>query len=51
VTWCGSVMTSAGEEVAPRRGKEGDNTSWSDVNFTGLIMNKIHVVDSADTNK
>jgi hypothetical protein len=31
----GDVMTSAGGEVTPRRGKGGDNGSWVEVNLTG----------------
>jgi hypothetical protein len=35
VTQHGSVKTSARGEVAPGRGKEGDDASWADVNLTG----------------
>jgi hypothetical protein len=35
VTWYNGVMTSAGGEAAPRRGKGGNNASWADVNLTG----------------
>jgi hypothetical protein len=31
----GGVATSVGREVAPRRGKRGDDASWADTNFTG----------------
>jgi hypothetical protein len=34
VTQCDDVVTSTGGEVAPRREKGGDNTSWVDVNLT-----------------
>jgi hypothetical protein len=30
------MMMSARGEVAPRRGKGGDDVSWADVNLTGL---------------
>jgi hypothetical protein len=29
------MTMSAGGEVAPRRGKRGDDISWADVNLTG----------------
>jgi hypothetical protein len=29
-------MRSAGAEAAPRKKKEGDDTSWADVNLTEL---------------
>jgi hypothetical protein len=29
-------MTSGRGEVAPGRGKVGDNTSWTDTNLTGV---------------
>jgi hypothetical protein len=45
------VMTSAEGEVALRRGKRGDDTSWANVNITGRKMKKIHVVNSAGTNR
>jgi hypothetical protein len=35
VTRCGSVTTSTGGEVAPRRRKGGDDACWADVNLTG----------------
>jgi hypothetical protein len=35
VTQCGGVATSARGEVAPQRGKGGDNTCWADANLTG----------------
>jgi hypothetical protein len=35
VTWHGSVVTSAGGEVAPQRGKGGDDTSWVDATLIG----------------
>jgi hypothetical protein len=34
VTWCDDVTTSAVGEVAPRRGKGGDDASWADANLT-----------------
>jgi hypothetical protein len=33
--WVGGVTTLAGEEVAPKKGKEEDDASWVDVNLTG----------------
>jgi hypothetical protein len=44
-------MTSVGGDAAPRRGKRADDVSWADVNFTGPKNEKIHVVDSASTNR
>jgi hypothetical protein len=35
VTRRGGVTTSVGGEVAPGKGKGGDDTSWVDVNLTG----------------
>jgi hypothetical protein len=35
VTRCGSVTMSIGGEVAPGRGKGGDDASWADANLTG----------------
>jgi hypothetical protein len=35
MTWCGSVTISAGGEAASRRGKRGNNTSWTNTNLTG----------------
>jgi hypothetical protein len=35
VTRRGGVTTSARGEAAPVRGKKGDDTSWTDTNFTG----------------
>jgi hypothetical protein len=35
MTWCSGVMMSAGGEVAPGRGKGGDNTCWADANLSG----------------
>jgi hypothetical protein len=36
VTRRGGVMTSAGEETTPGRGKEVDDVSWVDMNLIGL---------------
>jgi hypothetical protein len=47
----GGVTTSTRGEVAPGRGKRGDDASSTDVNLTGLKMKKIHANDSADTNE
>jgi hypothetical protein len=47
VTRCIGVMTSAGGDVA----KGGDDVSWADANLTGPKNEKIHVVDSASTNR
>jgi hypothetical protein len=33
---CDGVMTLTGGEEASGRGRGGDNTSWADVNLTGL---------------
>jgi hypothetical protein len=44
------VMISARGEAAPGREKGGDDTSWADTNLLGQKMNKIHVINSADTN-
>jgi hypothetical protein len=41
VTRRGGVTTSAREEAAPRRRKGGENTNWTDTNFTGQKMKKI----------
>ncbi len=42
---------SVGGEVASRRGKEGDDDSWTDANFTGpKNEKKIHAINSAGTN-
>jgi hypothetical protein len=35
VTQRGGVMMSAGGEVAPVKGKRGDDASWADTNLTG----------------
>jgi hypothetical protein len=35
VTQCGGMTMLAGGEVAPERGKKGDDASWADVNFIG----------------
>jgi hypothetical protein len=35
MTRYGSVMTTVGGEVAPRRKKGGDDDSWADANLTG----------------
>jgi hypothetical protein len=53
VTRRGGVMTSAGEETTPGRGKEVDDVSWVDMNLIGLKNEekKIHALDSADTNE
>jgi hypothetical protein len=32
----GGVVTLVKEEAAPGREKEGDDASWTNVNFTGL---------------
>jgi hypothetical protein len=50
VTWRGDVVTSTGGEVAPGRGKVGDDISWADANLTELKNKKIHTVNSAATN-
>jgi hypothetical protein len=34
MTWHDGVVMSAGGEVAPGRGKGGDDASWADANFT-----------------
>jgi hypothetical protein len=44
-------VMSAGGEATPGRGKGGDDTSWTDTNFTGPKIKKIHSVDSAITNE
>jgi hypothetical protein len=44
------VATLVGGEATSGRGKEGDDASWADTNFTGPKMKKIHVIDSAATN-
>jgi hypothetical protein len=41
---------SAGGEVAPGRGKGGDDGSWTDVNLTRQKIKKVYTVDSAATN-
>jgi hypothetical protein len=42
---------SVGGEVAPGRGKGGDDVSWADANLIGLKNEKkIHTIDSAATN-
>jgi hypothetical protein len=51
VTRHGGVATSAGGEVAPERGKGGDNASWADANLIGPKIEKIHVVDSTAINR
>jgi hypothetical protein len=44
------MMTSAGGEAAPGRGKGGDNTNWAAKNLTGpKKLKKNHVVDSVVT--
>jgi hypothetical protein len=47
----GDVMMSAGGEAAPRRGKGGDDVSWTDTNHT-RPKNKEnpHAVDSVGIN-
>jgi hypothetical protein len=40
VTQYNSMMMSAGGETTPSRKKKGDNTSWTDVNLTGLKNKK-----------
>jgi hypothetical protein len=35
VTRCDGVTTSAGGKATPRRGEEGDDASWADVNLIG----------------
>jgi hypothetical protein len=49
VTQRSGVMTSATGEVAPRRGKGGDNASWANANLSRPKMRKIHAVDSVAT--
>jgi hypothetical protein len=41
VTWCDIVETLAGGDVAPGRGKKGDDASWVDTNLTGPKDEKI----------
>jgi hypothetical protein len=41
---------SAGGEAASRRGKGGDDVSWTGSNFTMPKMKKMHTVDLAGTN-
>jgi hypothetical protein len=41
VTRRGGVTTSVGGEVAPGKGKGGDDASWVDVNLTGPKNKKI----------
>jgi hypothetical protein len=36
VTWRDAMTMSAGGEMVVGRGKGGDDTSWTDINFTGL---------------
>jgi hypothetical protein len=50
VTRRGNVTTSIGGEAAPKRGKRGDDASWTNANLTEPKMKKIHTVDSAGTN-
>jgi hypothetical protein len=47
----GNVTTSAGGEVAPGRGKRGNDASWADSNLISWKINKIYMVDSAGTNR
>jgi hypothetical protein len=51
VTQYNGVTKSTEEESALRRIKGGDDTSWIDTNLTGQKMKKIHVADSAGTNR
>jgi hypothetical protein len=37
-------------EAAPGKKKKGDDTSWTDANFTGPKKKKINVVDSITAN-
>jgi hypothetical protein len=46
----GGVATSIGGEAAPRREKEEDDASWTNVNFTRPKNKKIHTVNSVATN-
>jgi hypothetical protein len=39
------VTTLDRGEVASKRGKEGDDVSWADVNLNGPKNKKIHVID------
>jgi hypothetical protein len=50
VTWCSGVTTSTRGEAAPRKGKGGDDASWTNANLTGPKNKKIHAFDSAGTN-
>jgi hypothetical protein len=50
VMWRGVVVTLDGGEVAPGRGKGGDDTSWLMPNLLGQKMKKIHTVNSVATN-
>jgi hypothetical protein len=50
VTRHGGVMMLVGGEAAPGREKGGDDVSWTDANFTGPEIKKIHMVNSAVTN-
>jgi hypothetical protein len=45
------VATSAEGEVALGREKEGDYSSWADLNLTRVKMKKIHVDNSVAINK
>jgi hypothetical protein len=51
VIWRDGVVTSTGGEAAPGRGKEEDDTSWANANLTRPKSEKIHVIDSAATNR
>jgi hypothetical protein len=51
--WEGSVIQRDGVMISaatPGREKGGDDTSWADMNLLGQKINKIHVINSADTN-
>jgi hypothetical protein len=45
------MMTLVGGEASLERRKRGDDASWTDVNFIGLKIKKIHIVDSTATNR
>jgi hypothetical protein len=51
VTWCSDVMMSAGGEVAPRKGKEGDDGGWADANLTRSKNEENTHINSAGSNR
>jgi hypothetical protein len=50
VTQRGDIAMLARGEAAPGKKKKGDDTSWTDANFTGPKKKKINVVDSITAN-